>query len=230
MNNVLITGAARGLGLELVRAHLAEEFHVYALVREISREIQALSEENNRLHVFTCDISSTDSVKSVMVQISGKIEKLDRVFNNAGIFRFEDWVMLQQTDLDYIKEMVNTNAVGALRIVKEGMELLVEGTIIVNISSEAGSIGACSSKALYAYHMSKAAMNMGARIMDNDLHERGVRTVLIHPGRMKTGMGGTHSDIYPSEAAASLMKLLANISAIPREQQFMDYKGNPFAW
>jgi NAD(P)-dependent dehydrogenase (short-subunit alcohol dehydrogenase family) len=233
MWNTLITGGAGGLGIELVKVHLNEGYNVYLLDKFISDEVLALGRSAEHLHVYECDVASTASVKDILYKISKETKHINRIFNVAGIFRSVDWVPLEETDLDFIKTMVDINAVGALRVIKHAAPLLHNGSIIVNISSEAGSITDCFANSLYGYCMSKAAMNMGAKIIDNALKAEGkkVRIFCIHPGRMKTkNMGGAHSEIDPGESAESLMRLLENPDMIPKDQIFMDYKGAPYHW
>ncbi len=231
MKYVLITGAGGGLGLELVKEHLKEDYTIFALARKHTAGLSELYKNNNeKLIIIECDISSTEQVESAMKIVTNKTNTLHRIFNNAGIHRFEDWVNLDKTELDFLPEMYNINAVGALRIVKQALPLLKNGSIVINISSEAASLKNQTATIGYAYAMSKAAMNMGAIITDNWLKEKGIRTLMIHPGRMRTAMKGSHSNIDPWETSESLMKMLDNINSIPAENLFMDYKGNVLDW
>lgn len=228
---VLVTGAGGGLGLEIVKEHAKVGDTVYALTHHDSEELKKVSEEHPGLvEMILCDIGSTESVERALEQVKRKTAKLDRLFNNAGIHRFKDWVTLEETELDYLPIMYNVNAVGPLRVVKAALPLLTPDTVIINISSEAASLTNQDSIINYAYSMSKAGMNMGARVMDNWLREKGIRTIMIHPGRMRTGMKGSHSNMDPWETSASLMVLLDRLGELPKEQLFMDYKGNPMAW
>ena len=227
----IITGAGSGLGYELALAHVKVGFLVFALDVAVSSRLSELVEElNGRIFAYTCDISSTESVTGAMDDIKTKTSHIDRLFNNAGIHRFADWVTIEETDLDFCKTMIDINAVGPLRVVKAAIPLLRDGSIIINTSSEAGSITDADGIIGYGYAMSKAAMNMGARIMDNWLIGRGIRTLMIHPGRMRTAMRGSHSNIDPWETAAGLMNLIEGIGDIPKEKKFMDYKGAPYNW
>lgn len=232
MNTVLITGAGGGLGLELVKEHLKQgDWQVFALPRRATPALAALAEAHgDRLEVLECDISSTAEVEAALTAVRRKTDLLHRLFNNAGIHRFADWVTLDRTELDFLPRMYDVNAVGPLRVVKASLPLIRAETVIVNISSEAASLTDQTAVIGYAYAMSKAAMNMGARIMDNWLAPRGTRTIMIHPGRMRTAMQGAHSNIDPWETSGSLMRLLARLGDIPRERLFMDYQGNPLNW
>lgn len=231
MKYALITGSGSGLGYELTRLHAQAGWRVFALDRDVSPKLSALAEAHpENITAFNCDISSTESVERTLEAVRAQTDRLDRIFNNAGIHRFKDWCTLEETELDFCKVMFDVNAVGPLRIVKAALPLLGEGSVIVNTSSEAASIANTNGVTNYAYCMSKAGMNMGARIMDNWLIGRGIRTLMIHPGRMRTAMKGAHSDTDPWDTAAALMSLADRIRQIPEEQKFMDYKGNHYDW
>ena len=232
MRSVLITGGGGGLGFELVKEHVKTGDQIFALDVNLSENLMKLASENKEtLFPILCDIGSTESVNAALEKVKKHTQHLDRIFNNAGIHRFEDWVTLDETDLDFCQVMFNVNAVGPLRIVKAALDLIDAETVIINTSSEAASLTDQSGVILYDYCMSKAGMNMGARIMDNWLKEKcGTRTIMIHPGRMKTAMKGAHSEIDPWETSGALMKLLDRLDEIPEDQLFMDYKGNRFNW
>lgn len=232
MKYVLITGAGGGLGLELVKEHLRRPgWQVFALPHRPTPELSALAETyGGALDIVPCDVGSTASVEKALRAVAHKTSWLHRIFNNAGIHRFADWVPLDETELDFLPQMYNVNAVGPLRVVKAALPLIGAGTILVHISSEAASLADQTAVIGYAYAMSKAALNMGARILDNWLAPRGTRTLLIHPGRMRTAMQGPHSNIDPWETSASLMRLLEKPEELPPGQIFMDYRGGPLPW
>lgn len=232
MKYVLITGAGGGLGLELVKEHLRQPgWHVFALPHRPTPELSALAETyGGALDVVACDVGSTASVEEALRAVGQKTGRLHRIFNNAGIHRFADWVPLDETEIDFLPQMYNVNAVGPLRVVKAALPLIGAETVLIHISSEAASLTDQTAVIGYAYAMSKAALNMGARILDNWLAPRGTRTLLIHPGRMRTAMQGAHSNIDPWETSASLMRLLEKLEDVPRTQLFMDYRGDPMHW
>lgn len=231
MKYVIVTGAGSGLGYELARLHAEQGWYVFALDRDVSEVLKALEARHpDHLQALHCDISSTESVEEAMRAVSAKTGRLERIFNNAGIHRFKDWCTLEDSDLDFCKVMFDINAVGPLRVVKAALPMLGEGSVIINTSSEAASIANTNGVTNYAYSMSKAGMNMGARIMDNWLIGRGIRTLMIHPGRMRTAMKGAHSDMDPWDTAEQLMALVDRIRQIPEDEKYMDYKGNHYNW
>ena len=105
----------------------------------------------------------------------------------------------------------------------------------MNISSEAGSIGGSRRRQEYCYCMSKAAMNMGAKILSNELWKRSARVISIHPGWVRTAMGGPDSfaskySVSPDESAANIVNIAVNIDDVPRDQMYMSHTGDILPW
>lgn len=231
MKYVLVTGAGSGLGYELTRMYAERGDFVFACDVVISERLTELGQKfPEGILVEECDISSTESVERAIARAAEITSRIDRIHNNAGIHRFKDWCTLEETELDFCKVMFDINAVGPLRIVKAALPLLGEGSIIINTSSEAASITNTNGIINYAYSMSKAGMNMGARIMDNWLCGRGIRTIMIHPGRMRTAMRGAHSNTDPWVTAEKLIRMVDRIHELPEDLKFLDCNGNRFDW
>lgn len=231
MQVALVTGAGSGLGYELTRLHAEMGWMVFALEVKISDVLLKLRGQYPELiHVIHCDIGSTDSVNAAIAEVKKHVGFIDRLFNNAGYDLVADKVTLDKVDLDYCPQFYNVNAVGPLRVVKAALDLLGEGTLIVNTSSEAGSLAIQQSDISYGYCMSKAAMNMGARIMDNWLSKRGVQTLIIHPGRMRSALRGPHSTIDCWESAEGILDLIGRLKDMPYKWNYFDYRGIPYPW
>ena len=231
MQTAVVTGAGSGLGFELTRLHAEMGWRVFALEVKISDALCGLRQRYPELIcVLQCDIGSTPSVNGAMEEVRHATNHIDRLYNNAGYDLPEDKVTLDKVDLDYCPQFYNVNAVGPLRVVKAALDLLGEGSMIVNISSEAGSLGIQQGEISYGYCMSKAAMNMGARIMDNWLSRRGVQTLIIHPGRMRSALRGPHSNIDPWESAEGILRLIDRLPEMPYAWNFYDYRGIPYPW
>jgi NAD(P)-dependent dehydrogenase (short-subunit alcohol dehydrogenase family) len=101
--------------------------------------------------------------------------------------------------------------------------------LIVNISSEAGSIGNCWRSAEFGYCMSKAALNMQSKILQNNLGPQGFKVLAIHPGWMQTDMGGAQADIHPDVSAQGIFELALK-EWKPEDAIYMDYQGNVLPW
>ena len=133
-------------------------------------------------------------------------------------------------------DMYNINAVGALRVCKGLWNAFHPGSVIINISSEAGSVGASERKQEYAYCMSKAAMNMGAKILSNELAERQVKVVNLHPGWMRTVMGGalaaqmTDLSVSPEKSAEDIVAIALDAPNFPDNITYMEHTRKPLPW
>lgn len=231
MKNAIITGAGSGLGYELTKLHAEQGWYVFALEIIISDVLLKLASEfPDNICIIQCDVGSTESVNVAIQQVRGTVNRIARLFNNAGYDLVSDKVTLDKVDLDYCVQFFNVNAVGSLRIVKAANELLQKGSIVINISSEAGSLGIQKGEISYGYCMSKAAMNMGAKIMSNWLAHRGIDTLMIHPGRMRSALCGPHSNIECLESAEGILSFLGRYKDMPYEWNFFDYRGIPYPW
>lgn len=227
----LVTGAGSGLGYELTRLHAEQGWRVFALEIRISDVLVALRDRYpDLIEIIQCDIGSTESVNAAIDRVRAGADRIDRLFNNAGYDLVADKVTLDKVDLDYCTEFYNVNAVGPLRVVKAALDLLGEGTLIVNTSSEAASLALREDDISYGYCMSKAAMNMGARIMDHWLSPRGIETLMIHPGRMRSALRGPHSNIDCWESAEGILDLIGRLKDMPYKWNFYDYRGIPYPW
>jgi NAD(P)-dependent dehydrogenase (short-subunit alcohol dehydrogenase family) len=232
---IAITGAGRGLGFSVVKRHLDLEDTIYAFDYQITEALRALADSRKNLKIYRCDIASDEDVASSMRDMLAEQKRVDIVYNVAGIFRFEDKVSLAETDMNEALRIYNINALGAMRICKALWPLFQKGSLVVNISSESGSIGGARRTQEYGYGMSKAALNMGAKLLSNALWEKGGRVINFHPGWLKTEMGGPDafkSDraVFPDESAADITGIALAIDKIPADQMFMTHTGEILPW
>jgi NAD(P)-dependent dehydrogenase (short-subunit alcohol dehydrogenase family) len=210
---ILVTGANRGLGLALTEKLLAGGQYIYAINRRDSDELLQLQEKYpENLHRYSGNVTDEDSIRQALETIAGQAGALDIVLNNAAVHLDQARLPLEQVDFSVYLPAFQVNAVGPLMVVKYALPLLRQGQkkLIVNISSEAGSIGACWRKSEYSYCMTKAALNMSSRILQNDLKEEGIKVLALHPGWFSSDMGGVDAPITPSEAAEEIVKLVLN--------------------
>lgn len=230
--NVVVTG---GLGIEIVKQHVAAGDKVWALDLKESQAMTALRAEvpESLLKFIPCDISSTENVKAGMETVAAVADKIDRIYSCAGICRPQDRVPLGETDLDAIAKVVDINAVGFLRVVKELLPKIGEDCAIVCVTSEAASIANNHRSQEYSYGMSKCAENMACVILQRYFDENipGARVVCLHPGWLKTQMGGGEmAEIRPEDSARDLIGIAKEIETISRDQMFIDHKRVPMAW
>jgi NAD(P)-dependent dehydrogenase (short-subunit alcohol dehydrogenase family) len=200
---VLVTGANRGIGLEICRQLLERGDHVIAACRSVSNALTALDvrvEEG-------VDVSSEDSVAHLVRRLSG--EPIDWLVNNAGILTRES---LSSMDFGAVRWQFEVNAMGPLRVTHALLPQLGPGAKVGIVTSRMGSIEDNTSGSRYGYRMSKAAVNMAGVSLAHDLRERGVAVALLHPGYVQTDMTGGRGNVPPSEAAAGLIARMDGLS------------------
>lgn len=233
--NVVVTGAGKGLGYCIAKKHLEQGDSVFALEYKITQQLIDLTVKYPLLSIYPCDVSSTQNVTASLSILRRKAVSVDILYNVAGIYFPDDLVSLEESDIDRCLTLYNVNALGQLRVMAALSPLLKSGSVILNVTSEAGSIGACTRTSEYGYCMSKAAANMGAKIFANQLSGRDIRIFCIHPGWLKTDMGGkgallSEASITPGQSADAVIEIARNPGTVPEGIMYLDYKGNPLCW
>ncbi len=228
---VFITGAGRGIGLSLTQKFLELGFMVFAGCRTASDNLTSLEKANSDLRIITQDITDDQSVSQSLAAVSREVDGLDVLINNAGAYLTKSEILLADTGFEDIRRMFEINTLGPLRVTKNFLPLLEQGCkkMIVNISSEAGGITDCWRTSEYGYAMSKAALNMQSKILQNYLKPKGFKILAIHPGWVRTKMGGPEADIAPEESAEGIAKLVMKDWSLD-EGIYFDYRGIPLAW
>ncbi|WP_339317752.1 SDR family NAD(P)-dependent oxidoreductase [Paenibacillus sp. FSL R10-2734] len=234
-----VTGADRGLGLSLVRSMLTKQFTVFAgqYMKE-SEDLKALKEQYpEHLELIHLDISNKDNVKQAARVIASKTGYVDIIINNAGIIHSaDDATMLVDMDDEGMAEIYNVNTLGALRVSNALMGLLLQSKnkLIVNISSEAGSIGRNKRINMYGYCMSKAALNMQSSLMHNHLKTLGGQVMVFHPGWLQTYMHGKkdeQAEMTPEKSAEQIIDLVLDYKKyVGEEPAYLDMNGSAWPW
>jgi NAD(P)-dependent dehydrogenase (short-subunit alcohol dehydrogenase family) len=228
VEHVLIAGASRGLGLELTRVALRSSSRVTAIARRATPALEALREKyGSALSVGLADVRSDAELRDVAEGL-GDVRFDAIVYNAATHLGGAD---IEQASAEDMLTTLDVNAVGAARVVKYFRARLVDGGLLAFISSEAGSIGSSGRGSEYGYCMSKAALNMLARLLGNREKQRGsgVRVVALHPGWIRTDMGGPNAHLAPEEAARDVWGLLQK-RASEAGPPFVDRLNEPLAW
>ncbi|MGB1285775.1 MAG: SDR family oxidoreductase [Aggregatilineales bacterium] len=234
--HILITGANRGIGLGMVRQFLVKDDNniVFATARkpDDATDLNALAEEYaGRVHIIQLDINDSDSVAAAVEQVKSTAGKLDILVNNAGIFVKDDSASkLGSLAADDVSRNIHINAVAPLMVSQALVDLLKAGTAsrIVMISSGMGSMEQAKPGS-YAYRMSKAAMNMAARVLSKDLESAGITTITMHPGWVQTNMGGKEAALTPEESATGLVDVISNLT-IDDNGSFLQWDGTSLPW
>ena len=234
----LVTGADRGLGLALSTGLLERGWQVFAgQYMPAWPELEALAKKfSQALHILPLDVSSIDSAKAAAQMAAEKTQAIDLLINNAGVTSPKmAQPITEPQDYAEMYRVFDVNSLGPLRVV-EAFLPLTRGSALKRlcfVSSEAGSISRAGRTAWYSYCMSKAALNMGIKILFNHLHPEGYTFRVHHPGWVRSYMGGTknlEATLEPEEAAAYAIPIFLG----PRQDEdrlvLVDYQGNEWPW
>lgn len=226
MATVVITGAARGIGLALAAQHVAAGDRVLALPRRASAELEALAASSGGLlTIHLCDVASDASVRSAAAG-SGDAP-VDVLYNVAGVSG-PVANELESADWDAWNETFAIMVQGPLRVLQAFLPRMGEGSKVINVTSQLGA-STWPMGGFYAYAAAKAGLNRLTRSLAIDLKPRGVILGVVHPGWVQTQLGGPHAQISPEESAAGLRKLAAEWS-LEDSGDFRKWNGEPHDW
>lgn len=226
--NVMITGAGKavGLGFNLVLRYLEAGDNVVATIRKHCAELDDLKEQyGNRLTILTMDVGSTESVHRAADELTEKIDCIDLLINNAVSVSPDCDKGFFDANLDYIEKTVDITAVGAMRVIKAFYPLLKKSkdvALIMNISSEAGSISKCFRTNMIDYGMAKAALNMATMNLVNTFKDDpSINIFCVHPGWIRTDGRADNPAPLSSYEAAEILRVLF-------EKKRNDFDGHRF--
>jgi len=220
MKTVLITGANRGIGLELAHEYLSHGWHVIAVCRQTSAELSAAS-----AHIIAgIDVAKPADIQALAEKLTSI--KIDLLINNAGIFHADP---LGEIDFNNLTQQFLVNAQAPLHVTEALLGCLNEGAKIAFITSRMGSIADNTSGGYYGYRMSKAALNAGAKSLSIDLKSRGIAVALLHPGYVQTAMVNFGGDISAAESAKRLTQRIAELN-INNTGNFWHSNGERLEW
>lgn len=232
MPTLVITGSNRGLGLQWVRHYLPRGWRIYATCRfpERADELNHLAATHDNLTVHRIDVTSETDIKALTATLIGV--PVDLLINNAGVY-FEQWGKdpLGTIKYDDWQQTINVNTLGAMRM----SEALIDNVaasdrrLIVTITSHMGSIADITSPSDYAYRSSKAALNAAMKGLSFEAEKRGVGVLLLHPGWVRTRMGGDSAPLGVKESVEGMSRLVEKFKAA-RNGHFFRYDGREMPW
>ena len=228
---VLITGASRGIGFALCIAFARDGWQVFAGARHPKTPLLwNASQEFPNLHAFALDVLDEISVIEAVELVAKQTAALDVLVNNAAIFPGEGNERLEELDLAWFGEAVETNVAGVARVTRAFLPLLrkSQAARIVNISSGAGSISTKEDYAYYPYSVSKAGLNMLTRAMAAEFRPENIVVTSLSPGWVKTEMGGPNAPLTPEESARSLHATITRLT-MDAAGKFLGRDGLPSA-
>lgn len=231
MDTVLITGANRGLGLEFAKQYAAEGWRVFACARRSSPALAGLAGLQREVRILPLDVSEHRQIEKLATDL--RDEPIDVLINNAGILgktAFDDGAQQDQsfghTDYEDWERIFRVNVMGPMKL----SEVLVENVArsqqkkIITLSSMLGSMGLNSTGGLYGYRVSKAAVNAIMKSMFIDLAKHGILAVAMHPGWVRTDMGGRKAALDVTESVSRMRRVIGHLT---RKQlgEFIAYDG-----
>jgi len=229
---VLVTGASRGLGLEFVRQLLARGDAVLAACRRPAdaTALAALAAAHpDRLAVRALELTDPASRAALLDGVAVGWGAIDVLINNAGVLASGE--RFGQLDAATFRTAFETNTLAPLLFAEAATPLLAKGRapVVAWLSSVLGSIASTQSFSTPSYAVSKAALNMAARLAAIPLAEQGIRSVALHPGWVKTDMGGPAAPLEAPESVAGLLRVIDTLPADARGD-FIDYRGETLPW
>lgn len=235
---VLVTGADRGLGFALCAELLKQGWRVFAgqYLPEWHELADLKNEYPEKLYIIPLDVSSMESVQAAAKIVTTYIEHLDVLISNAGVTSETIYPTIREPqDYGEMLRMYDVNALGSLRVVEAFLPLMEQGQTkrLCFISSEAGSISAAERTSWFEYCMSKAALNMGVKILFNDLHPSGYTFRVYHPGWVRSYMHGEknlEATFEPEEAATYALPILLNDQEDEDKLVMIDHAGKEWSW
>ena len=231
MKNILITGANRGLGLGLVKNYLENNEKVFCTTRNISKskELKLLKEKHtNSLEICELDLLDKDSPNILSNFLEN--EPIDLFINNAGVIG-KSAQHFKSVSLDSWLEVLKVNLIAPLLITQsiiKNIEKSSEKKIYI-LSSKVGSIEDNKSGGMYVYRSSKTALNQIVKSLSIDLKPLGISVISLHPGWVRTDMGGPNALISVEESVNGMVGVISNTN-ISNSGQFINYDGTELPW
>ena len=228
METIVITGANRGIGLALARRFLQEGKDVIATCRALddATELRSLQERGN-LSLYELDVTDNAAVHNVAETLSGK--SIDVLINNAGVMGPKQQ-SLSQMNYESWSYTFAVNAMAPFHLATSLLNNLKMSSNprIITISSQMGSLNR-KNKGAYAYRSSKAAVNKVMQVLATELEPENIIVCPVHPGWVKTDMGGAEADITVAESAAGLVNVINNLTKA-QSGRFWTWQGVEHPW
>ncbi|XP_052060125.1 C-factor-like isoform X1 [Mytilus californianus] len=245
--NVLITGANRGLGLELVKQFLRLPSPPKTLLAtcrspENAKDLNDLASKHSNVKILKLDVTKPADSGESTTKLAGYLAKegLNLLINNAGIAykkqflgNLEKQTLIEQFDVNIFGPILVSQAL--LPYIKQAAKsstytsLNCNRAAIVNMSSILGSIAENQSGGLYPYRTSKAALNMLTKNMNVDLKSEGILCFCMHPGWVQTDMGGPNAAVVKETSIAGILDVMSKMNG-ETSDIFIDYSGQSVPW
>jgi NAD(P)-dependent dehydrogenase (short-subunit alcohol dehydrogenase family) len=242
---IMITGANRGIGWEFTKRYLYRGDTVIGTYRDKDRSQELLSlrtrmvdEGNEALIPVLLEVREQASIDACFNEVSQHIESLDMLINNAGMgdnsvdtgdpAAHKSFGNLKA---EALMNILAVNSVAPVLITQKFAPMMewADDPKVVHISSKMGSIELRGDSGYYSYSASKTALNMLGRVMSKDLISMGVLSVMLHPGWVRTAMGGPEAPVTVEESVEGMIKVIDGLKA-EDNGRFLDWNGEELPW
>ncbi|XP_046391054.1 C-factor [Ischnura elegans] len=246
MKSILVTGCNRGIGLELIKQLVAlskPPQHVLATVRQPdkAKELQELASANKSIHILQIDLKDLKSYKPLSKEVGEIVgdDGLNVLLNSAGIS--SKFARLQYLKAEQLEEHFLVNTIAPTMLTKALLPLIkvaasrsssppgLSKGLIVNMSSILGSISSNTTGGLYPYRASKSALNAITRSLSLEVKDDGIIALSLHPGWVKTDMGGPKAPLTVQESVSKILQTLSSLEA-RHNGQFIQFDGQELPW
>ncbi|XP_042352651.1 C-factor [Plectropomus leopardus] len=250
--SVLVTGASRGLGLQIVDFLASGGFSpgkIIATARDPARaqKLQELAQKHPNIHIITLDVVKQESIEKSVEDVERLVQEdgLNCLINNAGINVVADF---HTVTAEKMIENFHTNTVAPLMITKAFLPLMkkaasrggaagsmsIQRAAVINMTSLLGSVELnwgerANNFKWYPYRTSKSALNMVSRCMAVDLEPDGILCMAIHPGWVRTDMGGSEAPLSPEESVSAILSVIGGLTE-KDHGSFLNFTGEVLPW
>lgn len=227
MSRILITGAGRGIGLALVKELMARGHQVFGSVRNSESARQLATEFGAGFTPLLFDVTDDQAVTTAAAALEAP---LDVLLNNAGVLGERSPNTIDYSDFEEFADVLAINTLAPLRVIQAFLPHLRRGEAprILTVSSQMGMMSYQKSNAI-AYRASKAAVNKVMQGVATDLEPEGIAVQMLHPGWVRTDMGGSGADISVQESASGIADRIEGLT-IEQTGSFVNYDGTPMPW
>ncbi|MCQ8119121.1 SDR family oxidoreductase [Methylomonas rosea] len=231
MQTVLITGANRGLGLEFCRQYAAADYQVIAACRNPSQseQLAALAKQYPHIQIETLDVADFSQIDALSSKLSDY--KIDVLLNNAGVYGDQAGRGFGQLDYQTWAHVLAVNVMAPLKLAEAFLPQVQRSDkrLIVALSSLMGSMTDNTSGGSILYRSSKAGLNAALKSLSIDLRPTEVGVLILHPGWVRTDMGGPNGLIDAEESVSGMRKVIDNFS-FADTGRFVKYDGSALPW
>lgn len=230
MKTILITGANRGIGLEFVKQYARAGYNVIATCRQPSEadELNSLaSTDKSSITVKQLDVLNHQQIDNLASSID---DPIDVLINNSGVYGPKYSPLSEVNESDWL-DVLKVNTIAPLYVARAFAGHLANGTEkkLAVLSSKMGSMEDNGSGGSYIYRSSKAALNAVLKSLSIDLAEQSIKVISLHPGWVKTDMGGPNALITTTESVNGMKEVIDNLTK-SQSGQFINFDGTPIPW